>query len=612
VTKPVNVFVSPRGNAFMTDIARWITEAAVLAGRHAQLVTDRLPSADGSINLVVAPHELFVLDDADDATIARVAAASVPVCTEQPGTPWFNLTAGLVRDSPIAIDINPHGVAALRARGHEALHLQLGGVPSMVAPSVRRDVDVLFLGGSTPRRAAKLAELGPLLWDRHVELRLFRFSAPVHGDAPGVVFGADKYALLARSRILLNLHRDDVAPGYFEWARMVEVMANGCAVITEPSTGHEPLVDGKHFVASNDFAVDLAELLDDPGRCEELGEAARSAVMDDHPLVDSLAPILDRVDDLPAPAVRRHRKPAARSHRPPLFAELRPAQALRRRVYLALMAEQRLLRHIERARCRVLHGTDESIERTETPAYANAEPDVSVIVTLYNYAGVVLDTLESTIASTGVELEIVVVDDHSRDDGRAVVARFMADHPDVPMLLLGSDVNRGLAASRNLAVSESRADLVMVMDADNLLYPNCIGTLREALAAEPDAAFAYATLEAFGHEPGLRSELGWFPRWLCEANYIDAQALVRRSTYERYGGYREADDFAYGWEDWELWLRLADAGERGVHVPRMLGRYRTQASSMITITNLVADEMRAHMRELHPSLPWPENDRPRA
>jgi hypothetical protein len=44
----------------------------------------------------------------------------------------------------------------------------------------------------------------------------------------------------------------------------------------------------------------------------------------------------------------------------------------------------------------------------------------------------------------------------------------------------------------------------------------------------------------------------------------------------------------------------------------MLGRYRTQASSMITITNLVADEMRAHMRELHPSLPWPENDQPRA
>ena len=136
----------------------------------------------------------------------------------------------------------------------------------------------------------------------------------------------------------------------------------------------------------------------------------------------------------------------------------------------------------------------------------------------------------------------------------------------------------------------------MVMDADNTVYPNCLRRLSDALDADPAGGFAYATLEAFGTEPGLRSELGWSPRWLCESNYIDAQAMVRRSTYDRHGGYREDDDFAYGWEDWELWLRLAEAGEHGVHVPQMLGRYRTQASSMITITNLVADEMRAHIR----------------
>ena len=182
----------------------------------------------------------------------------------------------------------------------------------MRAPEVERDLDLLFLGGSTPRRAATLASLGPLLWDRDVELRLFRFSAPVDGAAPGTVFGDDKYRLLARSRILLNLHRDDVAPGYFEWARMVEAMANGCAVLTEPSTGYEPLVDGKHFVVADDLAAPLAELLDDPRRCREIGEAARTAVLDEHPLVESLAPILDRLDDVAPGRPRRHRKPAPR------------------------------------------------------------------------------------------------------------------------------------------------------------------------------------------------------------------------------------------------------------------------------------------------------------
>ena len=607
--KPVDVFVSSRGNAFMTDIARWVVEAAQQVGRTASLVCDRLPSASGAINLVVAPHELFVLDEAGDAAVARAAAASVPICTEQPGTPWFNLTAGLIRDAPVVIDINPHGVDAIRARGLEAIHLQLGGVPSMRAVDVERDLDLLFLGGSTPRRAATLASLGSLLWDRDVELRLFRFSAPVDGRAPGTVFGDDKYRLLARSRILLNLHRDDVAPGYFEWARMVEAMANGCAVLTEPSTGYEPLVDGKHFVVADDLAAPLAELLGDPRRCREIGEAARTAVLDEHPLVESLAPILDHLDEVVPGRPRRHRKPAPRAHRPPLFGELRPATALRRRVYVALMDEQRLQRHIDRTRCTVLHGSGDFVERFETPAYADARAAVSVIVTLYNYADLVTETLESLVASRGVDFEIVVVDDHSRDDGRAVVRRFIDDHPDVPMLLIASDVNRGLPASRNLAVAAARAERIMVIDADNTVYPNCLLRLSDALDADPTAAFAYATLEAFGAHPGLRSELGWSPRWLCESNYIDAQAMVRRTTYERHGGYREDDDFAYGWEDWELWLRLADAGEHGVHVPQMLGRYRTQASSMITITNLVADEMRAHIRGLHPTLPWPEHDR---
>jgi hypothetical protein len=61
----------------------------------------------------------------------------------------------------------------------------------------------------------------------------------------------------------------------------------------------------------------------------------------------------------------------------------------------------------------------------------------------------------------------------------------------------------------------------------------------------------------------------------------------------------------FGWEDWELWLRLASRGDHGVLVPQMLGRYRVQAGSMIGVTNLAVDESLAHLRALHPTLPWP-------
>jgi hypothetical protein len=612
--RPVSVFASADGNAFMTDIAGWFVEAARQAGRPARLVRDRLPAADGSVNLVIAPHEFFGLFDAPDDDVRTAIAASVPVCTEQPNTPWFNLTAELVRGAPRVLDINRHGVAALRAGGIDAAHVQLGGVASMVAEPRQRDVDVVFLGGSTRRRNATLASLAPVLWNRRTELRLFRFTAPVADAVPGVVFGSQKYGLLARSRILLNVHRDDEQPGYFEWARMVEAMANGCAVISERSTGFEPLVEGVHFVATDDLESALRELLDDPARCAEIGEAARRAVCDEHPLAASLTPLFDWIDAGHGLAPestrwRRRRVPLRRAHKPPLLAEWRPHAALRRDVYAAWMAEMRLARRIDRTRCMSIHGVDDVVTRVENEAYAAARPDVSVIVTLHNYAELVTETLDSIVASADVGIEVVVVDDHSTDHGRSTVREYMDRHSHMPMLLLASDVNRGLSESRNMAISASRAPLVMVMDADNLVYPNCLSRLRDALDADEGAAFAYSTLEAFGHDPGLRSEMAWYPRWLCEVNYIDAQAMVRRSTFERHGEFRDVDDFTYGWEDWAFWLRLAAAGEYGVHVPQMLGRYRTQATSMVSITNLVADELRARIVAQFPTLPWPEHDR---
>ena len=504
--KPVNVFVSSRGNAFMTDIARWIVEAAQQAGRTAALVCDRLPSASGAINLVVAPHELFVLDDASDAEIARAAAASVPICTEQPGTPWFNLTAGLIRDAPIVIDINPRGVDAIRARGHEAMHLQLGGVPSMRAPdgrprprpAVPRGIDAAPGGdaGLARRRCCGTASVRTAT----VPVQRARSTAPRRARCSATTSTTCWRAAGSCSTSTATTS----APGYFEWARMVEAMANGCAVLTEPSTGFEPLDRGQALRRRR-----RPRRLRSPSCSTIRSAAARSArrparqCSTNTRSSTSLAPILDRLDDIAPGRPRRHRKPPPRTHRPPLFGELRPAdRAAPPRVRGADGGAAAAAPHRPHALHRAARDRRLRRTRSRRPSYAGADPSVSVIVTLYNYADVVTETLDSIVASTGVDLEIVVVDDHSRDDGPAVVRRFMDEHPDVPMLLLASDVNRGLPASRNLAVAAARADRIMVMDADNTVYPNCLRRLSDALDADPTAAFAYATLEAFGAQPG--------------------------------------------------------------------------------------------------------------
>ena len=299
------------------------------------------------------------------------------------------------------------------------------------------------------------------------------------------------------------------------------------------------------------------------------------------------------------------RRPIVRGHKPPLLPVFTPFRAARRNVYDQLLAEIAHRRDLGRFRAYLEFGDEDHVGRETTPAWEATAAEIGVVVTLYDYADVVIETLDSIVASRDVALEIVVVDDHSGDDGVAAVRAWMEDHADVPVLLLTSAANRGLTRARNLAMEHVRADLVMMMDADNHVYPTCLRRLADALAVDPDAAFAYSTLEAFGPEPGLRSAQGWHVPWLCEANYIDAQAMLRRSTLERHDGYR-VDDTMYGWEDWDLWLRIADAGEYGVHVPEMLGRYRTQPASMVSLTNLAADDIRASLVARYPRLPWPE------
>jgi hypothetical protein len=622
---PVNVFVAQAGNAFMRDIALWIVEAAQLSGRKAALVDDRLPANDGSINLVVAPHEFYLLRDDTDDEIRRAARCSVPVCTEQPGTPWFLLSLGFCVGSPLVLDINATGLDAIEREGFRARRLRLGGVAQMDRQAERagdRDVDVVFMGGATERRAAVLAMLGPVLWDRNCELRTFTFSRPLSGDEPGVVFGDEKYDLLARSKILVNLHRSGDSDGYFEWARLVEAMANGCVVVTHPARGHEPLIAGDHFVETSIEALadTVISVLDDPARRHQVSRLAHEMVMDQLSLVDEVAELLDIIESEGllvhssestkrwwerGRRTRTGRGPIPRTHQLPLLPVFVPYRQARRDVFDQLMAETLHRRELGRIRALHQHGDADHVTEYTTSTWVDADADVSVVVTLYNYADVVLETLDSIVASHDVDVEILIVDDNSSDAGLQTVRAWMRRNDEVPVMVLSCAANRGLGRARNLGLSRVRADRIMMMDADNHVYPTCLRRLNDALNADPAALFAYATLEAFGSDPGLRSAQGWFVPWLCDGNYIDAQAMLTRAALDLFGGYR-IDDTMFGWEDWDLWLRIADAGGHGVHVPEMLGRYRTQESSMISLTNLVADDLRADLVARYPNLPWPE------
>jgi hypothetical protein len=623
---PTTVYVSEHGNVFMREIAERLVEALHLSGRSASLVTHRLPDGDPHDHLVLAPHEFFPLFDCAESDRLRSAASATCINTEQPGTPFFDLAVRYASVTGRALDMNPVAARALDDHGITAVHLPLGWVPSLEAadPPAHRSTDVLFLAGRTERRERFVGGAGSLLWEWECDLRFFSWHRPATADRPSFLVGSDKLRRLADSRVLLNVHRDELP--YFEWARVLEAIANGCAVASEDSVDIAPLEAGQHLVmASFDQLAEqaVALLLDEPRR-QQMTDDALALLRHDHRQADLLDVALARLGDVPVRARRPrpnirdlvrgtpvHR--AARSVRDLIGAPAgngevalleRQAAELKR----AYLGQLQVIRGLERSLAAVDHGHADHVDITTTGDH-QAEPDITVVVPLYDQANFVGDALDSIAgSSSSYRLEVVVVDDHSRDDGAAAVLAWGRQHTWVPLTLVSRRANGGLPVARNTGFGHARGRYVMALDADNLMYPNGLHRLASALErSDDDVVATYGLLERFdaAGSVGLTSHLPWDPDLLVHGAFIDAMAMFHldrwRSTV---GGYADDTDL-YGWEDYDLWLTVAEQGRRAQQVPTIVGRYREQPGSMRRLSDIDMASNFVALRQRHPRLPWP-------
>jgi glycosyltransferase involved in cell wall biosynthesis len=232
---------------------------------------------------------------------------------------------------------------------------------------------------------------------------------------------------------------------------------------------------------------------------------------------------------------------------------------------------------------------------------AHAEARVTVAISLYNYREYITACLQSVRDQALEHLDLVVVDDSSVDDGPDEVRRWLSvnAHRFGRYALLKHRMNRRLSATRNTAFARARTEYVFVLDADNLLYPRCLQRLCAALD-ESAASFAYCYLEKFGDRSGLHNLSPWNPATFKNGNTIDAMALLRRSVWERVGGY-STEMPAMGWEDFDLWFKIARVGGWGLQVPEILGRYRVHHDSMLwTVTNPNAGELLRYLQATYP------------
>jgi GT2 family glycosyltransferase len=607
--------LAPGGNAFLTELATALSLELEELGVRSTVAVGWPPPEGGRSYALIAPHEYLALSGPKGVP-SGVLPRTVCVCTEQPGTTWFEDAARVASRCGAVFDINARGTELLRARGLRAERLQLGYTPlwDRFSQKASREVDVTFFGSATERRESLMARSAAVLARHRCRLVLGDNSRPNLRSSGSYVAGSDKLELLGRSRVLLNLHRD--SEPYFEWVRVLEAIHCGAAVVTEWSRDFEPLVPGEHFLSARPEAVAevMEALLLDEGARRRMALAAHEFIRERLPLrrsAERLAEAAERV------AGRRRRRPGRLTGLPPepalrdLLGAFRkpppPPPDMTASVKRARLEVADLRREVDRLLEETRRRGEPPPELEEigsTPAHAGPAPRVSVICALYNQANYVGAALESVLRQGFADWELVVLDDGSTDGSGELVREFMADHPQAAALLLRHPVNRGLpAAVRNAAISRARGEYMLVLDSDNELYPHCLERLVEALDAAPEAAFAYGILEQFDRTGplGLSGYLGWEPERLVEDNYIDALALLRRAPLEELGGYSE-DRRLHGWEDYDLWCRIAERGQGAAHVPEIVARYRLAAGSTSSLTNLSTREAREALAEHCPKL----------
>lgn len=231
---------------------------------------------------------------------------------------------------------------------------------------------------------------------------------------------------------------------------------------------------------------------------------------------------------------------------------------------------------------------------------------LAVVIAAHQAAPTLHQTLGALAAQRRVPDDVLVVDDCSSDGTGDVAARFGGV---LPVQVLRTPTNVGPGGARHLGIMHTDAELIAILDADDVALPDHL----QQLELQHERRGGLVTAEGFVWRPGTglerRTMRQWKPlppvpqqrRAIIASNFVTIATLFHRELYERAGGFRDRT----GVEDWDLWQRMIFSGApvSGTSMPTWL--YRISSSSLSASGRQGGAELQL-LEERARALPTPE------
>lgn len=205
-------------------------------------------------------------------------------------------------------------------------------------------------------------------------------------------------------------------------------------------------------------------------------------------------------------------------------------------------------------------------------------PLVSIIIPAYNAASFGADAIQSSLAQTWPNVEVIVIDDGSSDETLEVIKRFGEK------IRWISGPNQGACSARNRGLEMARGEYVQFLDSDDLLMPDKVRRCVAALDGH-EHALAYSFHEIVSLDPRQPRPMQWNRTrgyedpiaFMLAGDLQTASPLHRRSVLMQIGGFKESLPAA---QDREFHMRIAMAGVRFICVPEALHTIRRRCDSL--------------------------------